>query len=188
MADTVEVTQETPRKLTPKQRAFIAEYLKDFNGTQAAIRAGYSERTARQIANKLLTLVDISEAIDAEIAERSMSADEVLKRLAEHARADMGDFLDIGSMAFQVDLEKAKEKGITHLIKKVKMRTTTTLSKEGVETETHDIELELHDPQAALVQLGRHHKLFTDKTELTGKDGDPMTIVSVGFDIAQVGK
>ena len=88
-------------------------------------------------------------------------------RLAEHARGDMGDFLDITSMGFVVDLDKAKEKGLTHLIKKVKMRTQTTVAKDGIETETHDTEIELYDAQAALVQLGRHHALFTDKSDIT---------------------
>lgn len=157
------------RGLTNKQRAFIAEYLKDFNGTQAAIRAGYSQRTARAIASEILTKPDIQKEISAQIAERSMGPDEVLLRLAEHARGDMGDFLDITSMGFVVDLSKAQEKGLTHLIKKVKMRTQTSVNKEGIETETHDIELELYDAQAALVQLGRHHVLFTDKQEVTRK-------------------
>jgi len=81
------------KKLRPKQKKFIAEYLKDQNGTQAAIRAGYSVRSARAIACELLTIPDIQAEIGAEIAERAMGADEVLQRLAEHARADMGDEL-----------------------------------------------------------------------------------------------
>ncbi len=49
--------------LRPKQRAFVVEYLKDRNGAQAAIRAGYSERTARQQASELLTKPDIAAAV-----------------------------------------------------------------------------------------------------------------------------
>jgi len=165
--------------INKKRRAFIAEYIKDFNGTQAAIRAGYSERSAGSIASENLKIPEIAEAIQAEIATRAMGADEVLLRLAEHARGDMGDFLDIGSMAFQVDMNAAKEKGITKLIKKVKMRTTTSLSAAGVETETHDIEIELYDAQDALEKLGRYHKLFTDKTETTN-DGKMVLEVVYG--------
>lgn len=47
------------RKLTNKQEQFCQEYLIDLNGTQAAIRAGYSERTARQIADQNLSKLDI---------------------------------------------------------------------------------------------------------------------------------
>ena len=51
--------------MTPKQAAFIDEYLIDHNGTQAAIRAGYSARTARQQAVELLATDDIRQAIQA---------------------------------------------------------------------------------------------------------------------------
>ena len=50
-------------KLTPKQARFIDEYLIDLNATQAAIRAGYSEKTARQIAEQNLSKLYIQEAI-----------------------------------------------------------------------------------------------------------------------------
>ena len=49
--------------LTPKQQRFVEEYLIDLNATQAAIRAGYSEKTARSIGQRLLTNVDIQKAI-----------------------------------------------------------------------------------------------------------------------------
>ena len=51
------------KTLTNKQKAFIAEYLIDFNATQAAIRAGYSEKTARSQGQRLLTNVDILELV-----------------------------------------------------------------------------------------------------------------------------
>ena len=49
--------------LTPKQKCFINEYLIDLNATQAAIRAGYSPRTAKQQASRLLTNVDVAAAV-----------------------------------------------------------------------------------------------------------------------------
>jgi hypothetical protein len=56
--------------LTGKQRLFVTEYLIDLNGTQAAIRAGYSRESARSIACENLTKPDIAEAIDRALAER----------------------------------------------------------------------------------------------------------------------
>lgn len=162
--------------LTNRQRVFVEEYLSCWNATEAAKRAGFAHPN---MAGPRLILKDsIRELVEQRISEKAMSADEVLTRLAEHARGDMGDFLDISSMGFQVDLSDAVEKGLTHLIKKVKQRTTTTLSKDGVETETSDIEIELYDAQAALVQIGRHHKLFTDKTDITS-NGEPIKYVEV---------
>lgn len=57
--------------MTPKQAAFVAEYLIDLNGTQAAIRAGYSEDTARSIASENLSKPNIADAIAALQAERA---------------------------------------------------------------------------------------------------------------------
>lgn len=54
-----------PAKLTPKQQRFVDEYLIDLNATQAAIRAGYSVKTARQIGSRLLSVVVIRAAIKA---------------------------------------------------------------------------------------------------------------------------
>ena len=151
---------------TKKQRVFVEEYLQCWNAAEAARRAGYSERTARTQGSKLLTKVDIQEEISKRIAEKAMSADEVLLRLGDMARGDIGEFMDISSIGFNVSLETAKELGLTHLIKKVKQRTTITQKKDGDEEENHWIELELHDAQAALVHLGRVHKLFTDKIDI----------------------
>jgi phage terminase small subunit len=50
-------------KLTPKQERFCEEYLIDLNGTQAAVRAGYSEKTAKEQAARLLTNVNLQEYI-----------------------------------------------------------------------------------------------------------------------------
>jgi phage terminase small subunit len=158
--------------LTNKQRVFVEEYLSCWNATEAARRAGFAHPNKQ--GPRLLVSVGIQAAVRERIQEKAMSADEVLLRLASMARGDMGDFLDVSSMGFQIDLNHAKETGLTHLIKKVKMRTQTTLNKEGVETETHDIEIELYDAQSALVQLGRHYKLFTDKTDITS-DGKAVT-------------
>ena len=166
-------------KMNNKQRAFVEEYLIDFNATQAALRAGYSERTARSMGCENLTKPDIAAEIERRLDEKTMKADEVLTRLSDMARGDMGDFLDIESMSFDLSLRKAKELGLTHLIKKVKQRTVTTLKKDGDDEETHYVEIELHDAQSALEKLGKAHKLFVDRKEVTGKDGGPLSISMV---------
>jgi phage terminase small subunit len=78
--------------MTPKQQQFVQEYLVDLNATQAAIRAGYSPRTANRIASENLSKLDIQATIDSEIAERSrrteVTLDRVVKELAAIAFAD----------------------------------------------------------------------------------------------------
>ena len=157
--------------LTSKQQLFLNEYLVDMNATQAAIRAGYSERSARVISCKLLTKTDILAAIQQKIAEKAMKADEVLEKLTDIARGDMGNFMDISSVSYQLDLHKAKELGLTKLIRKVKQRTVTHVEKDGTEEETNHIEIELLDQLRALELLGKYHKLFVDRTEVTDADG-----------------
>jgi phage terminase small subunit len=81
------------KKLPPKQLLFVKAYLVDFNGAQAAIRAGYAPRTAKEAASRLLTFVNVQEAIREEIENRSkrteITADWVLKNLKEVAERCM---------------------------------------------------------------------------------------------------
>lgn len=166
--------------LSDKQRIFISEYLNSFNATRAAIAAGYSEKTARYIGHENLTKPYMAAEIERAIAERCMPKGEVLTRLAEHARGDIGDFYDIpetGEPSLNLAGERARSK--TRLIKKLKTKSKTYLEGKGDDqhlvTEV-DVEFELYDAQSALEKIGRHHKLFTDVTELTGKIKEEITV------------
>jgi len=140
-------------KLSNKQRVFVEEYLACWNASEAARKAGYSPRTACFIGSENLKKPYIQERIQQRIAEKAMTADEVLLRLAEHGRGDIGEMMtDDGAL----DLVTAKASGKTRLIKAV------TESDKG-------LRIEMYDAQAALVQLGRAHGLFTDKLESTVK-------------------
>lgn len=89
------------RTLTEQQQKFIDEYLADLNGTQAAIRAGYSVKTARVQASRLLTNVNISTAIGVARAERSkrtgINADRILEALGAIALGDPRSVLQWGA-------------------------------------------------------------------------------------------
>jgi len=73
----------------------VLEYLHDLHGQNAAIRAGYSAKTARSIASENLTKPNLAAAVAAGMALQAMPASEVLARLAGHARGDMSDFLRV---------------------------------------------------------------------------------------------
>jgi len=79
-------------KLTAKQQRFVEEYLVDMNATQAAIRAGYSEKTANQIAAENLAKPGIAEAIAASVKARSeraqVKADDILAEVDAIATVD----------------------------------------------------------------------------------------------------
>jgi phage terminase small subunit len=85
-------------KLTDKQQRFVDEYLIDLNATQAAIRAGYSVKTARQIGEQNLSKLDIQSAISIQMAERSkrtgINQDRIVLELARLALVKMTDVVD----------------------------------------------------------------------------------------------
>lgn len=84
--------------LTAKQQRFCEEYLIDLNATQAAIRAGYSEKTAKEIASENLTKPNIAEFIQKALEERSertkVDADYVLNRLSEIDNMSVRDIMN----------------------------------------------------------------------------------------------
>lgn len=181
--------------LSAKQKAFINEYLIDGNATRAAERAGYKgdENTLAVTGYDNLRNPKIAEAISQRTAESAMSGDEVLGRLAEQARGTIADFVTFdaqGNPGF--DLQSAAVLGKMGLVKKLKIKTRTyttpavtvapaedaqaegEVEVENVEVTETTVEFELHDAQAALVQIGKHHRLFVDGP--TGDANDPIYI------------
>ena len=81
--------------LTPKQARFVEEYLIDLNATQAAIRAGYSAKTAYSVGHENLSKPEIAAAIQKEQAARSertgITQDEVIRGLKKEATLDSED-------------------------------------------------------------------------------------------------
>lgn len=84
--------------LTPLRQRFVEEYLVDMNGTDAAIRAGYSARSAKAQASQLLALPEVQVAVSQAQASRSartqVTADTVLQHLDEARIADLADLYD----------------------------------------------------------------------------------------------
>ena len=84
-----------PRPLRPKQQRFVTEYLMDFNGTQAAIRAGYSPRTACAIATenlrKPLVAAAVREAVSQRAATVELTVDWILDRLVDNLLGALSD-------------------------------------------------------------------------------------------------
>lgn len=154
-------------KLTPKQERFCEECLIDLNATQAAIRAGYSEKTANEQGARLLANVSVQEKIAELKAERSqrtkITQDRVVKELAAMAFAKATDYAqiaDVGGKAAimltpTAQLTKAQQAGIV-----------------GIKQTQAGIEVKL-DKTKALELLGRHLGMFKDKIELEGTVTNP---------------
>lgn len=138
--------------LTDKQKAFVEEYLACWNATEAARRAGYqgNDNTLSTIGCQNLRKLNIAEKINERLRAKAMSADEILARLADQARGDLGDLLNEEG---RIDLLDVKQRGLSHLLKSV------SYFRSG------RVKVEMYDAQAALIQLGRAHGLFRDRQE-----------------------
>ena len=157
--------------LNRKQQSFVNEYLIDKNATQAAIRAGYSERTAKNIAHNLLTKMDIQEAIETALQEQSkrteITADRVLNELAKIGFADMATYTEWSNS------------GVTLISSDDLPEDASAAVAEVSETTTKDggtVRFKLHDKLAALEKIGKHLNMFKEKVELTGDDGGPLEV------------
>ena len=150
------------RPLTARQQLFIDNYLKTWNATESARRARYKgdDASLASVGSENLRKPQILAAIEKRLKASHLSADQVLARMAEMANVNVADFLaDDGS----VDLEKLKARG--YLVKKYK-------AKQYVEGKGDDAKLanveefEVYDAQNALVNIGKHLKLFGADTTI----------------------
>ena len=145
--------------MTKKQKRFVEEYLIDLNATQAAIRAGYSPKTAKDIGCENLAKPNISDAIDKAMAERSrrtgINQDRILLELARIGLAKITDVVDPDTGKILPD---ASDDDLA-CIQSIKIKPNEF----GTERE-----VKLDDKKSALVDLGKHLGLFKDKVELGG--------------------
>lgn len=166
--------------LSKKHSAFVDEYLRLFNGTRAYLRVypHSSEKSARAHASRLVADGNVQEEIRRRLKEMHMGSDEALKLLADMARGDMGEFLDVSGVGFNLNLQDAKKRGLTKLIRRVKQKTTIFLAKKDSDEdrEVHELEIELYDAQSALEKLGKHLDLFPNKLDVTS-GGQPMKVI-----------
>jgi len=156
--------------LTNKQDKFVTEYLKDYNATQAALRAGYSPKTAYSIGAENTKKPEIIEAL----RQKTMGSAEVLANLTDIAKGNITDLMDVTPSGFTLNLmskdaeDNLSIKPQSKLIKKIKQKVTTILAKKesDEDREIIETEIELYSAYDALVTLGKYHKLFVDKSEV----------------------
>ena len=159
--------------LTPKQSRFVDEYLIDLNATQAAIRAGYSERTANEQGARLLANVSVKAEIELRTTERSektqINAAWVLERLAQEATADLADIYDeTGAIKPIHDWPLIWRQGLIAGIKHQELRDS-----EGNRTGEFIVDVKVSDRIRRLELIGKHIGVnaFQEVVQHKGLDG-----------------
>ncbi|MGJ5032280.1 terminase small subunit [Bradyrhizobium sp. HKCCYLS2038] len=159
-----------PNELTPKQAAFVREYLIDLNATQAAVRAGYSPKTAGVISVELMTKPHVKAAIDAAIAERSertgIDAAWLLNRLADEAEADLADiYSENGALKPVRDWPKIWRQGLVAGVEHIEVK-----DREGNATGDVIVKIKISDRVKRLELIGKHVgvQAFLEKVEVAG--------------------
>lgn len=150
------------RGLNDKRRLFVEEFLKDLNATQAAIRAGYSPKTARQQGARLLSDADVCSALaDAKhkrIERVRVEADDVLREILKLATSDVRRlFDDAGRLLPPHQLPDE----VAAAVSSIEVVTSRVPGSDPVELE-YTTKIKFWDKKGSLELLGKHLKLFND--------------------------
>ena len=167
-------TKATPKKWQPtaKQQRFIEEYPINFNGTQAAIRAKFSKKTAAQQATRLLKNVHIQAAIQKRVGKLTAKADVTVERiLAELSKigfANLGDYFRISKEGEPfIDLSKITEEQSAAL-----QEITVEDFLDGRGDNSRDvrrIKIKMLDKCPALDKLGKYLGMFIERHKIEGE-------------------
>jgi phage terminase small subunit len=153
--------------MTPKQARFVAEYVIDLNATQAAIRCGYSAKTAASQGERLLRNADIAAAVakqtQAQLGKANITAERVKERLATIAFADIRDLHDDQGNLKPLHTLTADQAAAISQFEVIKKNAEAG---DGVIDRVHKVRLA--DQMKALEMLGKHFGLFIEKVEHSG--------------------
>jgi phage terminase small subunit len=167
-------TKTKVQELTPKQARFVQEYLIDLNATQAAIRAGYSAKTAEWQGPQLLGKTHVAQAIQEGMKRRSerteITQDRVLKEVARLAFLDIRKaFNTDGSLKPLHELDDDTAAAIAGM---------DVIEIGGGEDSLSALKkIKLSDKKGALELLMRHMGMLNDKVKLQGDAENPLTVL-----------
>lgn len=166
-------------ELTPKIKRFCEEYIKDLNGTQAAIRAGYSAKTAKEQSSQLLTKPNVqnflSELKQSLSSKNEGLAQQVIDELKKLGFANIQDYIESENEIkdlTKIDRDKA---AAVESIKKTVTEFGSNGESSGKKT---SIQFKLYDKISALEKLGRHLGIF----ELDNQQKAPVINVNITDD------
>lgn len=177
-------------KLTPKQQRFADEYIVDLNGKQAAIRAGYSEKTAEAQASRLLSNAKVQHYIQKRKQDRvertEITQDMVLYELASIAFSNAADYAKVVEKEATIQTDDGEEiqlydkDGNPVMYRTVEPVLTSELTEKQkralsvIKKGRDGFEIKPYDKLRALELLGKHIGMFQDRVEVTGEVNNPM--------------
>ena len=169
------------KDIKAKRKLFALEYIVDFNGTQAAIRAGYAKRSAKQQGSRLLTYDDVQDEIKKQIEARStrteITADRVIQEYAAVAFGNMKDAMEWGATAIKDDQGKVLGSMPYVVLKDSKdlpQDVSAAVAEVKVVSTQHGqtVALKMHNKLPALDALAKHTGVYNPEDE--GEDAEPV--------------
>jgi phage terminase small subunit len=150
------------KTLTPKQEQFCQEYIIDFNGSQSAIRAGYSKKGSDVQAFNLLRNIKIQSRIKELLSERSertkVTQDDVINEIAMIALSDIADYVEIDEGGgIKAKMFENMAEGKSRVLQSIEENRAIKESADGKEVTVYDkIKFKLWDKMKALPMLAAH--------------------------------
>lgn len=173
------------KKKELREEIFAREYVKDLNGQQAAIRAGYSEKTARAQASRLLTKSNV-QAIIADLTKKKaddlgLSAEKVLRELMLMGFSNMLDYISVQKDGFAyVDLSKLSREQAAA----IQEITTDSYVADSEDDEGEEqgrvvtkVKFKLADKRGSLELLGKYLRLFGERLDIGTVDNKPIELI-----------
>lgn len=158
--------------MTPKQARFAAEYIVDLNASQAALRAGYSKKTAHSQGSRLLQNAEVQAEIQRQMARReaktAITQERVLQEIACFAFGDIRRIFDDETGALKHPSQWSREAAASIASVEVVTRKAPGPG-DGEDAEVEYVhKIKMVDKKGGLELLGKHLAMFTDRTEHSG--------------------
>ena len=158
------------KELSQKEKVFVEEYIRNWNGAAAAREAGYSARSAREIAYDLLTKPHIISRIKERLETMRMETNEIYARLSAQAQADISEFVEFADEPIlDKDGNHVGDRQVLH-VKPETFGRFGFLIRSISPIPGGGFRIELHNSQTALELLGKTYKLFKDEVVITTED------------------
>lgn len=155
--------------LNEKQKKFCREFIIDFNGTQAAIRAGYSKKTANRIANQLLSKLDIQQYIAhlkfQAVSKYEITTEKIVQEFAKIAFVDITDAYKNWMTLKEFETLKKEKPEICVCISEISTKTDYTREDGQIKGKVEYVRLKFHSKVEALKNLGQYTGMYQKDNE-----------------------